>query len=254
VRRTDAGGRAKVPDATPLFWVTKVLTTAMGEIASDWLVHVLGNVPAVAVGFLAFAVALGLQLATSEYVPWIYWTAVAMVAVFGTMAADVMHIQLGVPYTVSTVFFGAMIAGVFACWFRAERTLSIHSVTTTRRELFYWSAVVTTFAFGTAVGDMTARSLSLGYFTSGVLFVVLIAVPAIAYRFAHVDGILAFWAAYVLTRPVGASFADWIGKPRNLSGLGIGDLPVTLGMAAAIAVLVAVMTMRRREVTDAARS
>src|SRR4051812_39848365 len=208
VPRVGASRPVKVPDATPLFWVTKVLTTAMGEIASDWLVHVLGNVPAVLVGFLAFAIALGLQLGATEYVPWIYWTAVAMVAVFGTMAADVVHIQLGIPYTVSTLFFGAVIAVVFACWFRAERTLSIHSVTTTRRELFYWSAVVTTFAFGTAIGDMTARSLSLGYLTSGVLFVVLIAVPAIAYRFAGVDGVLAFWAAYVLTRPVGASFAD----------------------------------------------
>jgi uncharacterized membrane-anchored protein len=251
----------KVPDATPAFWVTKVLTTALGEITSDYLVKRAGNVPAVLLGAVALVVAMAVQLASSRYVPWIYWTAVAMVAVFGTMAADVLHVQFGVPYLASTVLFAVGIVTVFFGWHHYEGTLSIHSITTRRRELFYWTAVITTFALGTAVGDMTAKTLNLGYFTSGVLFVVLICVPAVAYRYLRLDGVLAFWAAYVLTRPVGASFADWIGKPKDLSGLGIGDLPVILVMTAAIVALVAAMStrepsaagVRKAEVGDGAR-
>jgi uncharacterized membrane-anchored protein len=248
--RTAAG--TKVPNGSVSFWVTKVLTTAMGEILSDYLVHRLGNVPAVALGAVGLVAAMALQLAAPRYVAWIYWTAVAMVAVFGTMAADVLHVQFGVPYVVSTIFFAAAIVVIFAVWYASERTLSIHSIDAPRREVFYWATVMATFALGTAAGDMTAKTMHLGYLASGLGFATLIAVPALAYRFGGLNPILAFWSAYVLTRPVGASFADWVGKPHNLSGLGVGDPPVITGLTVVIVLLVAYMTTTARH--DAIRS
>ena len=140
----------KVPEATALFWLTKLLTTGMGESASDFLVHHFAPAAAVAAGFVAFCAALALQLRARRYVPAIYWFTVAMVGVFGTMAADVLHVGLHVPYAASAVFFVVALAAVFATWQATEQTLSIHSIDTPRRELFYWAAVVTTFALGTA--------------------------------------------------------------------------------------------------------
>jgi uncharacterized membrane-anchored protein len=207
----------KVPEITVLFWVIKVLTTAMGEATSDFLVFQIDPVIAVILGAIGLAVAMTLQLLVRRYVPWIYWLAVAMVAVFGTMAADVVHIGAGIPYAVSTVFFALALAVVFAAWYAAERTLSIHSIYTPRRELFYWATVMTTFALGTAAGDMTASTMGLGYFTSGVMFAFLFVLPGIAYRLFRLNAILAFWVAYILTRPFGASFADWAGKAKSLS-------------------------------------
>jgi uncharacterized membrane-anchored protein len=237
---------SKVPEVTAAFWLTKVLTTAMGEVSSDYLVHVLTPFVAVGLGAAGLTVALVLQLRAPRYVPWTYWLAVAMVAVFGTMAADVLHVQFGVPYLVSTLCFAVAIAACFAAWHRVERTLSVHSIRTPRREAFYWVTVMATFALGTAVGDMTAKSMHLGYLASGLLFTAAIAVPALAYRFLGLDPVVAFWSAYILTRPVGASFADWLGKPRDLSGLGMGDLKVDLGMIIVIAALVVHLSMTDR--------
>jgi uncharacterized membrane-anchored protein len=160
----------RVPAVAVAFWITKGLTTGMGESSSDFLVHRLPPVVAVALGGIALAAALALQFAARRYVPWIYWLAVAMVGVFGTMAADVLHVGLGVPYFVSTAFFAVSLVVVFAAWYGCEKTLSIHSIYTTRREAFYWAAVMTTFALGTAAGDLTAVTLHLGYFASGVMF------------------------------------------------------------------------------------
>jgi uncharacterized membrane-anchored protein len=212
----------KVPQVVVLFWVTKALTTAFGESASDWMVHALPPVLAVLIGFVVFCIALGLQLRAPQYSAWRYWFAVSMVGVFGTMAADVLHVGLGVPYAASTVLFAGILAGVFVTWYRCERTLSVHSITTVRRELFYWAAVVFTFALGTAVGDLAATTLGLGYLGSAVTFAVLITLPGLGYRFARMPGVAAFWAAYVLTRPLGASVADWLGKPTGAGGLGVG--------------------------------
>ena len=175
-------GLRKVPEITALFWLVKVLTTGMGETTSDFLVHQLGPIPAVALGAVAFVAALWRQLSIPRYDAWIYWLAVVMVAVFGTMCADALHIELGVPYVVSTGFFSISLAAVFAVWYRCEGTLSIHTIDTRRRELFYWLTVVTTFALGTAMGDMTARTLHLGYLASGVVFAAIIAIPAVGYR------------------------------------------------------------------------
>jgi len=187
-------------------------------------------------------VALLLQFRVRRYVAWIYWFAVVMVAVFGTMAADVTHVVMGIPYLVSTVFFASVLAIVFATWYASEKTLSIHSVYAGRRELFYWSTVIATFALGTAAGDMTASTLGLGYFPSLMLFVVLFALPALAYWRFGLNEIVAFWFAYVVTRPLGASFADWLGKPY-LGGLGLGDQKVAPGLTILIIGFVASLTV-----------
>ena len=235
----------KVPEVAALFWLTKLLTTAMGESTSDYLVKVINPVVAVGIGTLVLLGVIIFQLGQDRYVPWVYWLAVLMVAIVGTMAADVLHKQFGVPYAISSMFFAAVLAAVFLAWYRTERTLSIHSITTTRRELFYWAAVLSTFALGTAVGDFTANTANLGYFASAVLFAVLILIPAVGYRFFGMNEVLAFWFAYVLTRPLGASIADWLGKPKNTtSGLALGDGLVSVIFGVLIIVCVGVMTLR----------
>jgi uncharacterized membrane-anchored protein len=226
----------KVAEVTVMFWVIKALTTAFGESASDYMVHAMAPVVAVLLGFVAFAAALGAHLASDRYRTVRYWLAVAMVGVFGTMAADVLHVGFGVPYAVSAAFFLVVLAVVFALWYRVEGTLSIHSIHTRRRELFYWSAVIATFALGTAVGDWTATSLHLGYLTSGVLFAAAILVPAAGVFFAGLNPVAGFWIAYVLTRPVGASFADWLGKGRGGPEFGAGPVALVLGALIVLAV------------------
>jgi uncharacterized membrane-anchored protein len=178
----------------------------------------------------------------------IYWLTVVLVAVFGTMAADGVHVQLRVPYAVSTTFFALALAAVFVVWNRSERTLSIHSILTRRRELFYWAAVLTTFALGTAAGDLTAFTLHLGFFVSGVLFAVLIAVPAVGYWWFNLNVVFAFWFAYIVTRPLGASFADLLAAPKTLGGLGLGYGGVSVVLAVIILGLVSYLTVTRRDV------
>lgn len=243
---------SKVPEITVWFWVAKALTTALGESTSDYLVHAMSPIIAVLVGFVAFAAALTLQLRAPRYRAGTYWLAVAMVGVFGTMAADVLHVGFGVPYVASTVLFVLALGAVFWSWHRSEGTLSIHSITTARRELYYWAAVVATFAMGTAVGDLAATSAGLGYFSSGIGFAALILVPAAGYRWFGLNGVVAFWLAYVLTRPLGASFADWFGKPARLGGLAIGSGLVSLVLAALIAAIVAFLAATRIDATPAA--
>lgn len=235
------------------FWAIKALSTAVGESTSDYSVHAINPVAAVGLGFVGFVAGLSLQLARRHYVAWAYWLAVVMVGVFGTMAADVLHVGFGVPYVISSAFYALALAAVFWTWQRTERTLSIHTVNTTRRELFYWAAVVATFAMGTAVGDMTAVTLHLGYLLSAVLFAVLIAIPAIGYRWLAWNPILSFWCAYVLTRPLGASVADWLGKPKSLGGLGWGDGPVAFALTGMIAVLVIYLSITRKDVQGQVR-
>ena len=232
----------KVPEITALFWITKLLTTAMGESTSDYLVNAVSPVLAVAVGTLVLLGVLAFQIRQDRYIPWVYWLTVLLVAIVGTMAADVLHKQFGVSYAVSSVVFAVVLAGAFLAWHRVEGTLSIHSIDTVRRELFYWVAVMATFAMGTALGDYTASTLHLGYLASAFLFAGLILVPAVGYRWFRMNEVLAFWFAYVLTRPLGASIADWLGKPKYRSGVGLGDGPVSLVFAVLIVVCVAAMT------------
>jgi uncharacterized membrane-anchored protein len=234
-----------------LFWALKLLTTALGESTSDYLVHNVNPYLAVMAGFVVFAVAMALQLRADRYVPWVYWLAVAMVAVFGTMAADALHVGLHVPYVASSILFACFLVAVFTGWSRSEPTLSIHSITTVRRELFYWAAVLATFAMGTALGDLVAYTLGFGFLAAGILFAVLFALPGIAFFGLRINGVFAFWAAYVMTRPLGASFADWTGKHGN-GALGWGDGPVAGVLAALIVAGVAYLTFSPGDTADAA--
>ncbi len=238
---------AKVPEVAAIFWALKLLTTGMGEAMSDFLGSV--SVPlAGLIGIFGLWYALRLQLRTREYRAPVYWFAVMMVAVFGTMAADGVHDGTSAPYAVTTVLYALLVAAIFAAWYRSEGTLSIHSITTRRRESFYWAAVLATFALGTAAGDLTALSLHLGFFDSVLLFAGVIAVPAIGWWRFQLNPIVAFWAAYIVTRPLGASFADWFGKSHRLSGLGLGDGTVSAIALAVFVVLVAYVARAKRDI------
>ena len=237
----------KVPEITAVFWIIKLLSTAMGEATSDYLVYQINSYVAVIVGCLGLVIALALQLRAPRYVAWIYWLAVVMVAVFGTMAADVAHVVLHIPYVVATICFASALAVIFILWYRSEHTLSIHTIYAGRRELFYWATVIATFALGTAAGDLTAATLGLGYFPSLVLFAVLFALPAVGYFRFGMNPIFAFWFAYVMTRPLGASFADWTGK-SYLGGLGLGDEKIALVLTAVIIGCVGYLTTTSIEV------
>jgi uncharacterized membrane-anchored protein len=236
-------GALKVPEVTVYFWVIKALSTALGEATSDYSVHAIDPVAAVILGFCGFLVALSLQFWVRRYIAWTYWLAVVGVGVFGTMAADVLHVRFSVPYAASSVLYAAVLAAVFIAWLRTEKTLSFHTIDTPRREAFYWAAVVATFATGTALGDLAAITFGLGYFPSGLVFAAVIAVPAIGYWRFHWNAIFAFWFAYVATRPFGASFADWMGKPQSAGGLGWGGGTVALVLAIAIFCLVAYLAI-----------
>ena len=238
-------GPLRVPEITAAFWVIKGLTTAMGESATDYLVHIMAPELAVLIGLVAFAAALAVQFRQGRYVALSYWLAVSMVGIFGTMAADVLHVGFHVPYLASTVLYVIVLTIVFSTWYATEKSLSIHSIGTPRREAFYWATVVATFAMGTALGDFTAYTLHLGYLPSAGLFAVLITLPAIGFRWFRLNPVLAFWATYVITRPLGASIADGLAKAPNLSGLGYGDGVVALVFAALIVVGVIYLTITR---------
>jgi uncharacterized membrane-anchored protein len=252
--RLTVRGALRVPEITVYFWVIKALSTAMGEATSDYLVHRLNPELAVALGFIGLVVALFLQFSMRRYVAWTYWLGVVMVGVFGTMAADVLHVRFGVAYAVSSTLYGVVLLAVFVSWQMTEKTLSIHSVDTPRREAFYWASVVATFALGTAVGDLTAVTFHLGYLTSGLLFAGVIAVPAFGFRWFHWNAIFSFWFAYVVTRPLGASFADWMGKPQSVGGLGWGDGTVAVALTIVIFCLVVFLGVTRADMQLARRA
>jgi len=241
-------GTLRVPQITATFWVIKGLSTALGESTSDYSVHAVAPQLAVIAGFGFFVVALVWQFKAGRYDRWRYWFAVAMVGVFGTMAADVLHVALGVPYVASTILYALALAAVFFEWRATERTLSIHTVDSPRREAFYWATVVATFAMGTALGDFTSITLNLGYWPSALIFGGLILIPAIGYRWLAWNPIACFWIAYVLTRPLGASIADGLGKPPRDHGLGLGAGPVAGAFAFLIVLGVAYLSVTRRDV------
>jgi uncharacterized membrane-anchored protein len=232
----------KVPEITALFWVIKVLSTGMGETFSDFLVSHLPPELAVGGAGLALIAALVVQFRSRRYVAWIYWTAVVMVSIVGTMVADIIDFIIGIPLLVSTMVFLLVLGAIFGLWYRFERTLSVHSITTPRRETFYWATVMVTFALGTAAGDLTAGTLHLGYLASTVLFAVVIAIPAIAHRWG-LGAIPAFWAAYIVTRPLGASATDWLASDRS-DGLRLGTGWVTLAVTIPMVALITVVALR----------
>lgn len=238
-----APARLRIAEPALLFWVVKLLTTGVGEACSDWLNRTFDPLLVVPIAALAFAACFVVQFTAKRYAPWRYWLFVTMVAVFGTMVADAIHVVLGVPYLASTVAFAVVLAAVLLVWRRVEGTLDVHSVTSRRAELFYWATVLATFALGTAFGDLTATTFGLGYLGSGLVFLVLFAIPFGARRLG-LAATAAFWWAYIVTRPLGASFADWLGVEPARGGVGIGTLVVTAIGLVAIVVLVAVMQLR----------
>ena len=235
---------AKVPDITAWFWVLKLLTTAMGEAASDYLLGTMSYV-GLGIGVAGFVLTLWVQFRTRRYNAFAYWAAVMMVAVFGTMAADFLHHQLGVSFGMSTLFCALAVAATFWIWHRTENTLSVHSITTRRREVFYWLAVSFTFALGTAAGDLTASQLHFGFLGSIVLFAIVMAVPALGYWRFRLNGVVAFWWAYIVTRPLGASIADWLSKPAKSGALAYGDGPVAAALLVIALILVTFVAVRR---------
>jgi uncharacterized membrane-anchored protein len=228
----------KVPQITAWFWIAKVASTGMGEATSDFLYFRLGTVKAGAVGAVLLIGALVLQFSVRRYRTWVYWLAVVAVSVTGTQAADGLHVVVGLPYWQTTLLYAVCLAVIFAGWYLTEGTLSIHSITTWRREAFYWATVMATFALGTALGDLTATTFKIGYFKSIVLFAVVIAVPLVAHWKLGMNSVLAFWFAYTITRPLGASLADWLGVAHSQGGLdwGRGKVAAVLTVPILIAV------------------
>ena len=238
---------AKVPEIIFLFWVVKILTTAGGEATSDYL-KTYGNFGGGGTEVVLFVAALVLQFATRRYRAFTYWFLAYAIAIAGTGFADFLHLDVHIPYAGTTLLWAVILAAVFWTWQRSEGTLSIHSITTQRREAFYWATVFATFALGTALGDFTATSLGMGYLDSGLFFFALILLPALAWWRFGLNSIAAFWMAYVLTRPLGASFADYISKPHSMGGIGFGDGPTALVFALAVLAFVSYLAIARPDI------
>jgi uncharacterized membrane-anchored protein len=237
----------KVPEIILLFWVVKILTTAGGEVTSDYLKKY-GNFGGGGTEVALFVIALGLQFATRRYRALAYWSLAYAIAIAGTGLSDFLHLDVHIPYAGTSLMWAVVLAVVFWVWYRSEGTLSIHSITTQRREAFYWATVFATFALGTALGDFTASSLNMGYLPSGLLFLGVFLLPALAWWRFGINSVAAFWAAYVVTRPLGASFSDWISKPANITGLNFGNGRTAIVFAVVVALLVAYLAVARPDV------
>lgn len=238
----------KVPEITAMFWVLKLLTTGMGESMSDFLGNDINVAVAAVVGIGGLWLALRLQLRQTEYRAPYYWFAVMMVAVFGTMAADGIHDGVGIGYDITTPVFALIAMAIFGWWYRSEGTLSIHHIDSRRRERFYWLAVLATFALGTAAGDLTASQINIGFLNSVWLFGAILLIPLIGWWKLGFNPIFAFWFAYIDTRPVGASIADWVSKAHNITGLNFGDGHTSAVALAMFLALVTWVTVTRFDV------
>jgi uncharacterized membrane-anchored protein len=238
---------SKVPEVIALFWVVKILTTAGGEATSDYL-KTYGNFGAGTIEIALIVVGLAWQFSTRRYQAFAYWYLAYAIATTGTGVADFLHLDAHIPYAGTTILWAVVLAAVFWGWRRSEGTLSIHSITTQRREGFYWATVFATFALGTALGDLTAITFKWGYFPSAVVFSVIILIPPLGmWRFGW-NSIAAFWASYVVTRPLGASYADWIGKPVAATGLGFGEGATAVAFAIAVFVLVSYLAIVKPDI------
>src|ERR1700694_687640 len=237
----------KVPQVTLSFWIIKIMSTTVGETGADYLaVHVgLGSAITSAVTVSLLLAALFVQLRMRRYVPWIYWLTVVLVSVVGTQITDALTDGLGVSLYASTSVFAVALAATFAVWYRIERTLSIHTIVTTRRELFYWAAILFTFALGTAAGDLATEALGLGFNVGVVAFGGLIAVIGGAY-YLGANAVLTFWLAYILTRPLGASLGDLLSQARAYGGLGLGTVYTSVAFLVVIVALVTFVSFDAR--------
>jgi uncharacterized membrane-anchored protein len=241
--------RNKVPKVTVEFWLIKLLAVTVGETAADYMNLDLGLGLSTTSWILGaiLAVMLVLQFAQRKYVPWVYWISVVLISVVGTLITDNMVDNFGISLETSTIFFTLALSGTFAVWYAFEKTLSIHTIYTTQREAFYWLAILFTFALGTAAGDLVAEGFGLGYLETGLIFGGSVAIIALAYYVVEVSGILAFWLAYILTRPLGASFGDLFSQTSDHGGLGFGTTNTSFIFLAAIAALVAYLTLTHRD-------
>jgi uncharacterized membrane-anchored protein len=237
----------KVPEIIFVFWVAKILTTAGGEVTSDYL-KTYGNFGGGGTEVALFVLALILQFATRRYRAFAYWFLAYAIAIGGTGISDFLHLDVHIPYVGTTILWAVILVAVFWTWQRSEGTLSIHSITTQRREAFYWATVFATFALGTALGDFTADSLGMGYLASGIFFFAVILLPALAWWRFGLNSVAAFWMAYVVTRPLGASFADYISKPSSLTGIGFGNGPTAVVFALATFLLVSYLAIARPDI------
>ncbi|MET7307639.1 hypothetical protein ABZS68_11015 [Streptomyces sp. NPDC005571] len=246
----------KVPEVTVYFWVIKVLCTTVGETAADLLNDNLGlglTNTSLVMAVLLIAT-LWFQFRAKKYVPGLYWLAVVLISVVGTLVSDNLTDNFGVALETTTVVFAVLLVAVFAAWYGSERTLSIHSIHTVRREAFYWAAILFTFALGTSAGDLTAERMDLGYWVSAVLFAVLIAAVAAAHYGFGLAAVPAFWIAYILTRPLGASLGDYLSQARGDGGLGFGTVGTSAIFLVLILAMVSYLTVTRRDAADASVS
>ena len=242
----------KVPEITLYFWVIKILCTTVGETGSDYLQGNL-NLGLTKTTFITGAVLIAvlvLQFRIARYVPWIYWLAVVLISVVGTQITDNLSDNYGVSLVVTTIGFSIALVASFAIWYSSERTLSIHTIVTTRRESFYWLVVLFTFALGTAAGDLTAERMAIGYWQSALMFGGIIAAVFVAHARFRLDAILSFWLAYVLTRPLGASIGDYLSQARADGGLGLGTTVTSLIFLATILAVVVFLTITRLDRTE----
>jgi uncharacterized membrane-anchored protein len=245
---------AKVPEITFMFWVIKILTTAGGEAVSDYLgldLYPHSRPTVVFIETVILVIGLVWQFRTRRYTAAAYWFLAYAIAIFGTGVSDALHLVVGIPYAGTTLLWAVVLAVLFWRWYASERTLSIHSIYTTRRECYYWAVVFATFALGTALGDFTATSLHLGYLASGVMFFVVILIPAVAWKGFGLNAVVAFWFAYVVTRPLGASFADYFSKPHSLSGADFGNGTVAVITTIIVALLVGYLCIARNDIQRA---
>jgi uncharacterized membrane-anchored protein len=239
----------KVPEVTIYFWIIKVMATTVGETAAD-LVSVRLNLGLTLTSYVMSAVflaALIVQVRAKRYLPPLYWITVVLISVVGTLVSDNLVDGMGISLVTTSIAFGLILSAVFALWYRSERTLSIHTIFTTRRELFYWAAILFTFALGTSVGDLLAEKLDLGYGQAVIVFAAMIGIVAFLYYVLKMDGILSFWLAYILTRPLGASMGDLLAKPVIAGGMGWGTVTTSLMFLAVILMLVVYLTISRSD-------
>jgi uncharacterized membrane-anchored protein len=242
----------KVPEVTLYFWLIKVLCTTVGETASDYLAGnlSLGLTKTTFITGALLLVTLVFQFRLRKYVPGVYWLGIVLISVVGTQITDNLTDNLGVSLVTTTIVFSIVLAFVFAAWYASERTLSIHTIYTTRREAFYWLTVLFTFALGTAAGDLTAERLNVGYAWSVVLFAAVIAAVAVAHYRFRLNAVLAFWIAYILTRPLGASLGDLLSQARSVGGLGLGTTVTSVIFLVAILVVVVFLSITRKDATE----
>jgi uncharacterized membrane-anchored protein len=242
----------KVPEITLFFWVIKILCTTVGETAADFLNTSLNlglNGTTLVMGTL-LAIVLFFQFRSRRYVPGLYWLAVVLISVFGTLITDNLTDKLGVNLLTSTSIFSVILAGVFFWWYSVEKTLSIHSISTTRREAFYWLTILFTFALGTAAGDLVAEQFSLGYSVSARIFAGIILAITVAHKQFKLNAILSFWIAYILTRPLGASIGDYLSQPKDSGGLGLGTVVTSFIFLTAILVTVVYLAVTKKDVAN----